>query len=445
MSDESKIPPRPELRRRPPGSFSRPTEDGIDLEEARRLSQSPKRRRLGKQTIPSPRAEAPKHRRPGSFPRRGRSTGSFGAFLLDIARNSVLRIGRWLGAHSQFGQYRLDPLYGPRKWVYRFSGGYWNFGGSRSQRDARAKATIQRRFPRCYVFMSFSRGGGGVGKTITANSLAQTLDSVVPDAKTLLIDKHPLGSVGAVTGVRRDKHVACVQQGKPEEACFTFLEAYQKLGHLTSESAIRWRFPIMEGTGMYVLTYPEADRLDGDQLVEFIKLMKQYFSFIVVDSEPDDGQADTQAMLGIVDVVAVITKRRNENRIMQAANAVKLIRNTPSYSRGRDRVVLVINQVWFNPLHWWGTTRTVKMLNEALGEEYKGAVATLPSNFLVARGKMFYVFKRSPRFRRHALEMAALLVEKASESETEDAAASAESETLGSESTETEFQHTAFG
>lgn len=394
------IPPPPEFRRRTVGE-SLPEEEGIDIEKVREITTGPKRRHL-------------ERRKTFAINPAGKGAVASVSSLFD---RGLSGFANWFFNRTQFGQYRQPPLRGtvwwrPRWWIYRLSGGCWNFGATRSQRDAVSKAIVTRRLDRCLSFMSFSRGGGGVGKTITADSLAQTLAAIVPDAKTLLVDKHPIGSIETVTGVRRED-IACVQNGKPEEACFTLPEAYQKLDRLTSEAAIRWRFPVLSGTGLYVLTYPEETRLEPHELLRFKRQMERFFSFIVFDSDPDDGQEDTKALLESVDAVAVITKRRNVNRVEQAAKAIKAIQETPAYNRGRDRVVFVVNQVWLDVLHWWGTTRTVKMLSEALGTEYKGSVATLPSNFLISTGRKFLVVKRSARFRRHALELAARLIEKA--------------------------------
>jgi MinD-like ATPase involved in chromosome partitioning or flagellar assembly len=335
--------------------------------------------------------------------------------------------GRPIGDRTTFGKHRPRQSRKPglRLWIYLMTGARWNFGPSATERfKMNMNAITDRRDETAITVVTYNEGGG-TGKSTSAATVAQQLHISLPGVSILLVDTDPKGTVQDVTGVKRED-IQAVKDGKPEEACFTLIDAARNMRNLTDMAQIRWRFATMPGTGLFVLTYPEGERLDRATLGKLTSVLERAFAIVVYDGEPDIDHEDTSFLMEHVDVQVVPALAGDQKRIRQAADAIKTLRDE-KYRRGHDRVVFVVDKVWFNVFHR-GTTHTVETLQELLGDKpFAGPVATLPWNRLIKKGKVFLVRTRSPWFRRHALELTAVIMETArstkSASSTEEPAA----------------------
>jgi hypothetical protein len=333
------------------------------------------------------------------------------------------KAGRFIGDHTTFGQERKPPTWNrPRRWIYGLTGGRWNFGRSAEEKritNVAAIRSIDSTEPD--VIATNSKAAGGVGKTTTAVAVAQALAADLPNISVALVEINPQGSVKDATGVRRED-IACVKLAQKEpdpikkqllkdEACFTVLEAIANLHKLQSMQDVRFRFAQMPGTGVFVLTHPEATRIDPRDLRRFVAAMRRIFPKSVWDLDQYDSHSDTATMLELADVVLVPATRRNKARIRQAGEALWDLQTTY-----HTRSVLVINRVWFNWFHR-STTRNVRKIQELRESEnhrpYCGPVGTLPWNFRVALGGRFLLRSRSGWFKRHVRELTALACEEA--------------------------------
>jgi hypothetical protein len=333
------------------------------------------------------------------------------------------KFGRPIGNRTKFAPYRKPPMSaGPRKWIYGVTGGRWNFGRSASERCNSDSESIQRiETANPTVAAVHSRAAGGVGKTTISVAVGQSAAADLENISVLLAEINPQGSVRDATGVKRE-HIPCVQMAEKEsdpekkkallkEACFTVQEAINNLHKLQSMQDVRLRIPQMPGTGLFVLTHPEPDRIDPVSLRKFVRAMSRIFPASIYDLDQYDSHADTALILELADVVLVPATRRNKARGRQAGEALINLEN-----KYHTRSVLVINRVWWNMFHR-STTRNVRMIqnlrNENGHEPYRGAVGTLPWNFWVALGGRFLLKMRSPWFKRHVRELTALAFEEA--------------------------------
>jgi cellulose biosynthesis protein BcsQ len=335
---------------------------------------------------------------------------SAGQAVRHFAWSKLKACSRPLGDRTVFGFYRPHhPVSGPRKWIHQLTGKRWNFGPHYADRRKLDTHTITHRCDEDPITVGVYSEGGGVGKTVNAATFAQQVQMTLEGVSILLVDKDPKGTVRDVTGVKRE-HIQAHKDGRPDEACFTLIDAARNMNKLTNMAQVRWRFATMPGTGLFVLTYPEGERLDKTTLKNLMKRLSTIFPIVVYDCEPDADHLDTSFILENVDVHVVPTLAGDRKRTRQAADAIKTLRDE-KYRRDHDRVVFVVNKVWNNLFHR-GTTRNVEVLQELLGEAgkpYLGPVATVPWNRLIKKGKVFHVRTRSPWFRRHALEQTAIV------------------------------------
>jgi hypothetical protein len=356
--------------------------------------------------------------------------GGFALLVKNVAQPSgsfiwkyFKKAGRFIGDHTTFGQYRKPPTWNsPRRWIYQLTGGRWNFGRSAEERRKTDIESIRHtESTNSTVIVFYSKAAGGVGKTTGAVSLAQGAAEDLPNISVLLAEINPQGSVKDATGVKRED-IPCVRLAQKEtdpikkqllmdEACFTVLEAIGKLNKLQSMQDVLFRFPTMPGTGVYVLTHPEATRIDPRDLRRFVAAMRRIFPRSIWDLDQYDSHADTALMLELADVAMVPATRRNKARGRQAGEALWDLK-----TKYHTRSVLVINRVWFNWFHR-STTRNVRKIQELLKNEnhtpYTGPVGTLPWNFWIALGGRFLLRSRSTWFKRHVRELAALACEEA--------------------------------
>jgi cellulose biosynthesis protein BcsQ len=339
-----------------------------------------------------------------------------------LFQGSVRRLGRRLGNRTTFGQERKEPISGPRKWVFRVSGGRWNLGPSFRQRWVAATNTVTLTMPRTPVVIAAHTKTGGQGKTTASITVAQDLLEAHSGVSVLLIGNDPEGTLLDVTGVQRED-IQAYKDGAHDEVCYTLLEAIKNRhayeGNMTE---VRRRFATMPGTGLFVLTYPEKKRPDPVELRETIVILSRLFPYTIWDCDQYIGESNTEVVLEMADVIAVLATYKDSSRIRGAANALEDL-DEERFRRGRDRTVLVINKVWFNVFHR-GTTRGLNEMHEArakLGHKlYKGPVVTLPWNFGIKTGRRFLWVKkrvrfllrnRSPWFRLYGREFTAALIE----------------------------------
>jgi cellulose biosynthesis protein BcsQ len=332
---------------------------------------------------------------------------SLTVYARDHLRRGFLATAR----KTAFGLYRDPPL--PRTlshhlWVA--SGYQWNLGPHIWQRTGLAVQAITWRTESECIVIASDAIGGGQGKSSTGLSIAQCF-ALQLHGKTLLLDMDPSGVIEKNSGVQRNS-IQVERDRLKGEACFTVWEAFVNRGKLGCLNDMLIRFAQMPGTDLYVVT--AGDRpLTNVQYEILLPILKKLFAVIVVDCAPDiETSSATQAVVQSADAVAIAVKHRSETRVGQVSKLIRMIDSDPRYSKQRNRIVLVVNEVWFNPLHI-GTTRTLRLLQAdraAQGlEPYRGSVATQPFNLHIRRKGGFKLVARSSWFRLHSLEIAAAL------------------------------------
>lgn len=394
-----------------------------------------------------PRRPKPPKKRPSGFQTTLRQVMKLVVTVIKLVLNApvwvVSTIVRLISRPkwTHFGLYRTPARRGWRRWMYDWSECRWNFGASLRIRRHLARKTSTRRRPKKGVVVAVLSPAGGQGKTTNAVKIAQELHKEWPGVPILLVDTNPSpGTLDPRVGLmptsqhRRSgdqswRRIQAIDDGYPEEACWSLEDVHAHLKDLTDFPQVNWRFPYVREQGLYVLggyqpTDLEEGRFKGVNFEETMDLLRERFAFIVLDYGTDPWHHVGQSILKTVDAYVVPTMR-SADRLKQTADLIAKLQGhyrsdekmTIRY-KAIDKLVVVINKV---PFDWGGrrTDRAMEAIQEILTssehalrdgqplERFSGPVLHMPWTRGLSGGRVIRPNSDGPWARTASAEIAA--------------------------------------